>query len=82
VLFWKYFLDLRIYVDYNVPLLGGIACSRVYDHYKSFCDADGYLPMNTSNFGKEVKRLFPLCERMNVRLADKREKYYRGLLKE
>ena len=54
----------------------GIACSRVYDHYKSFCDADGYLPMNANNFGKEVKRLFPQCERVKKRINGREERFY------
>ena len=49
----------------------GLACSRVYDHYKSFCDADGFMPMNASNFGKEVKRLFPMCEKIRKRVDEK-----------
>ncbi len=76
MLFWKYFLDFRFYADYNVSLLGGLTCSRVYDHYKSFCDADGYLPMNANNFGKEVKRLFPQCERVKKRINGREERFY------
>ena len=57
----------------------GIACSRVYDHYKSFCDADGFMPMNASNFGKEVKRLFPLCEKYKKREDSKFTPTYSGM---
>jgi P4 family phage/plasmid primase-like protien len=57
----------------------GLACSRVYDHYKSFCDADGFLPMNASNFGKEVKRLFPMCEKIRKRVDEKLIYVYTGM---
>jgi len=36
-----------------------VPCKQVYDAYVAWCLENGHRPLNSSNFGKEVKRTFP-----------------------
>jgi len=37
-----------------------VSCALLYDHYRKWCEADGYRPLSNRGFGKEVTRSAPL----------------------
>ena len=55
-----------------------IRCADVYSAYRDYCEAYGYKPMNESNFGKQIKRVFPETKRRRLGTT-KREYVYYGL---
>jgi P4 family phage/plasmid primase-like protien len=57
----------------------GLPCKEVYESYVTWCHENGYRPMNSSNFGKEVKRAFPDVQRVNRRTGVKQAWIYSGL---
>jgi putative DNA primase/helicase len=57
----------------------GTPCGEVYQSYVVWCGQNGYHPLNSSNFGKEVKRAFPGVERTRKRTCGSRDWIYVGL---
>jgi phage/plasmid-associated DNA primase len=58
-----------------------IACKSLYEDYVEWCLENGYRPLNSCNFGKEVKRSFPGVKKEQIREAGKRVTKYSGLYK-
>ena len=58
-----------------------IACKRLYEDYVEWCLENGYRPLNSCNFGKEVKRAFPNVKRVNRRNGNPQQWYYEGIYK-
>jgi len=57
----------------------GLGCREVYDSYVAYCHDNGHRPLNSSNFGKEVKRTFPLVNTERRRCSGSRGRFYFGL---
>jgi len=58
-----------------------IACKRLYEDYVEWCLENGYRPLNSCNFGKEVKRAFPNVRREQRTETGKRLTVYSGIYK-
>jgi P4 family phage/plasmid primase-like protien len=56
-----------------------IACKELYDSYVNWCFENGYRPMNSSNFGKEVKRAFSKIKKTKIRNLSNSVWIYSGL---
>ncbi|MHC4748533.1 MAG: primase-like DNA-binding domain-containing protein, partial [Planctomycetota bacterium] len=54
------------------PEYEGLPSREVYGCYVRFCKANGYRPMNNTNFGKEVKRAFPSVKKGQSRTGARR----------
>jgi len=54
-------------------------CDEVYDPYREWCKTNGYLPLASNTFGKEVGRLFPAVARREKQAAGERFMAYFGL---
>ena len=60
----------------------GIPCNGVYKAYTVWCDANGHRPLNSSNFGREVRRVYPNAVKMRRTGADgRRTAVYVGMQK-
>ena len=57
----------------------GLPCKEAYDSYAEWCLANGYRPMNSGNFGKEVKRAFPRTSKVYLNEQGKRKRVYNGI---
>ena len=49
-----------------------VESTEIYTAYTSWCKAGGYQPLNSKNFGKEIRRAFPACERTKMRNGETR----------
>jgi P4 family phage/plasmid primase-like protien len=58
----------------------GLPCSQVYQAYVQWCLDNGYRPMNSANFGKEVIRTFPKATRQQKRIGVGRAWLYCGIV--
>jgi phage/plasmid-associated DNA primase len=58
---------------------GRAPCSELYQAYQLWCKGNGYLPLASQSFGKEVKRVFPKMERRDVQSKGCRMYVYVGL---
>jgi phage/plasmid-associated DNA primase len=56
-----------------------VSCKYLYDSYVEWCFENGFRPMNSSNFGKEVKRAFPNVQISHLRKDGIRERTYIGI---
>jgi P4 family phage/plasmid primase-like protien len=54
----------------------GLPCKEVYESYVTWCHENGYRPMNSSNFGKEVKRAFGAVKKEYRRWGPRRTWLY------
>ena len=52
---------------------------EVYNNYKDFCEECGYRPLNMSNFGREVRRLFPHIMKVRRQNNGLRYQVYAGI---
>lgn len=52
-----------------------IISSKLYEHYADWIKQNGYKPLGEKQFGKEVKRVFPLTERKYG--GSRADRYYR-----
>jgi P4 family phage/plasmid primase-like protien len=59
----------------------GVLCNEVYKHYEQWCEANGFRPMNSANFGREVKRVFPETSKIRKGGDDNRFSVYSGIKK-
>ena len=57
----------------------GTPCGEVYQSYVAWCGQNGYHPLNSSNFGKEVKRAFSGLDRAKKRMGRGLVWIYTGL---
>ncbi|MBN2456291.1 MAG: hypothetical protein JXB29_07140 [Sedimentisphaerales bacterium] len=57
----------------------GLPCQEVYRSYTHFCERNGFRPMNSNNFGKEVKRAMPATKKEQKRFGRARTTFYLGL---
>ena len=57
----------------------GLPCKEVYDYYVSWCHDNGYRPLNSANFSKEVKRTMPNVSIVKYRNNGKQQRKYQGL---
>ena len=59
----------------------GIACSKLYKEYKTFCEDNGCRPMNNRTFGQQVRRIFPDTERARIGSKQEDRKWvYKGFV--
>jgi putative DNA primase/helicase len=58
---------------------GGLPAQEVYACYIRYCQSNGYRPMNSNNFGKEVKRTWPPIVKERMRIDGKVVSIYSGL---
>ena len=58
---------------------GSIACKRLYDHYVAWMRDNGHTPLNSSNFGKNVRRVFTTVEVARLGEQNNRRRCYAGL---
>ncbi|WP_171781486.1 primase-like DNA-binding domain-containing protein [Clostridium beijerinckii] len=59
---------------------GEVNSKELYALYIKFCSDEGIKDvMNNINFGKEVKKKFPLTEKKKLTRAGNREYYYLGI---
>jgi len=65
---------------YQESSYGVIATDEVYNHYLQWCQAHGYQPLNSSNFGKTIKSVFTRVEKRNLGSANKRSRFFTGLV--
>lgn len=52
---------------------------ELYDAYKKWCKENGYHPVHETNFGKEVKRVFPKSEKRRIGSDGNRHHAYFGI---
>ena len=58
---------------------GSIACKRLYDHYVAWMRDNGHTPLNSSNFGKNVRRVLPDVIRYRRGSRGSQAQYYQGI---
>ncbi len=58
---------------------GGMPTQEVYACYVTWCQNNGYRPLNSNNFGKEVKRALPGVRKGQKREGLQRMNVYYGL---
>jgi putative DNA primase/helicase len=56
-----------------------ISCRQIYSRYVGWCGDEGHLALNSSNFGKEVKRTFPSVEKTRPYNSGMKDYYYVGI---
>jgi putative DNA primase/helicase len=57
----------------------GLPSREVYDCYVRWCHENGYRPLNSNNFGKEVRRTMPDVTVSQPCYQGKRTRIYQGL---
>lgn len=57
----------------------GVACGELYQTYVTWCEQNGYHPLNSSNLGKEIKRTFPDSVKVQKRQGGRRIWVFSGL---
>jgi len=63
------------------PQAEGVPCGEIYKAYTVWCEANGFKPLNSSNFGREIKRMYPQMVKMKKTTGDRRIAIYAGLQK-
>jgi len=66
--------------NYEASPLGAIGTRELYNHYSSWCEENGYRPLNSRNFGKALKKTFPKVER-DKKGSSKNGRFYFGITK-
>jgi len=59
---------------------GEISANEIYQEYRTWCEDFGFSPMNSANFGKEIKRVFSNAQRKQKRENSERIWVYDGLI--
>jgi len=59
---------------------GEVLTSEIYAEYRTWCDENGFSPLNNNNFGKEVKRLFKSADRKRKQEDGNRFWVYTGMV--
>jgi len=68
-------------LDHYEEGAGEVTTTDVYTSYKAWCDEMGFSPMNSSNFGREVKRVFKNVERRQKKENGQQFRIYAELVK-
>ena len=58
---------------------GDVVTSDAYQRYESWCTENGYRPLASNSFSREIKRTFPTSERKRLTLPAGREWCYIGI---
>jgi len=66
-------------LDHYVEGPGEVTCTDIYQEYKTWCEEFGFSPLNSANFGKEIRRVFPSVERKQKKESGKLIRVYAGL---
>jgi phage/plasmid-associated DNA primase len=56
-----------------------VATKDVYAHYTRWCSENGFQPMNSRNFGKNLRSVYPDAERRYGGASEKRYWMYTGI---
>lgn len=56
-----------------------VEMQEIYKQYKSWCEDNGFSPLNSANLAKELKRKFPFAERRRRTIGSTREWGYEGI---
>jgi len=82
------FENYRELNDEDCPIDEGIQASILYSDYKKYCIEGGFKPLNCRNFGKEIKRIFPMVDGYKKRLHGNKiagitevVRFYKGIAK-
>jgi putative DNA primase/helicase len=67
-------------LDYYEEGRGEVVSTEIYQEYKRWCEDFGFSSLNSSNFGKEIRRVFPNVERKQKKESGKRVRLYVGLV--
>ena len=59
---------------------GEVVTTEIYAEYRTWCDENGFSPLNSSNFGKEVKRTFKSADRKRKQEDGNRFWVYTGMV--
>ncbi len=59
----------------------GTACDETYRIYAQWCGNNGHRPTNSTNFGKDIKRIMPEVEKIRTMIGGTRINVYSGLFK-
>lgn len=65
------------YVEHSES--GQVLVGEFYDCYKNWANKNGYLPLNNSAFGKELKRIFRSVEKERPGTGKSRKTFYKGI---
>lgn len=57
----------------------GLLCNDVYKEYEDWCEQNGFKPFNSSNFGREVFRVYPQVAKIKKSYENGRFRVYQGL---
>jgi P4 family phage/plasmid primase-like protien len=69
------FFELHV----GINSLRSVRVSDLYEAYRKFCAKNGYSPLSSNNFGREVLRKFPDADRTRQRENESRVYSYRGI---
>jgi putative DNA primase/helicase len=61
------------------PEFMGVPTQDLYRAYRKWCQDNGYRSLNSSNFGKEVKRVYPKARKVRPRSSEDRKWCYSGI---
>ena len=54
-------------LDHYEEGAGEVICTEIYQEYTSWCEEQGFKPLNSRNLGKEIFRVFPNVEKRRKR---------------
>lgn len=64
----------------HAPNATGTLCTGLYDEYRAYCGENGYRPVGSRTFGKQIKRVFPQVTRSRPGGGNSRAWIYEGLI--
>ena len=67
--------------NYQVNPAESVPTARLYEHYTSWCQDNGFQPLNSRNFGKTLRRVFPNVVRRQRKETSKRFNAYVGIVR-
>jgi P4 family phage/plasmid primase-like protien len=68
--------------EYEIDALAeGVPFGEIYKHYENWCKENGFKPLNSANFGRELKRVYPEVIKVKKTVFDRRVAVYAGLQK-
>jgi P4 family phage/plasmid primase-like protien len=59
----------------------GVLCGGIYRDYTAWSESNGFRPLNSANFGREVKRTYPGVAKVKKTVGDRQLAIYTGLQK-
>jgi P4 family phage/plasmid primase-like protien len=71
----------RLFLEehYATALECHVVTADVYSQYQEWCKANGYMPLGSRMFGKEIRRTFPHVRETQVSEAGLRKRGYQGI---